>query len=514
MADSGVILSLRGIGKRYPGVVALTDFTAELRAGEVVGLLGENGAGKSTLVKILSGATAPSTGEIVLAGKRVAFASPTDALAAGIATVFQESMLVPNLTVAANILLGREPALGGWFGPLRRAMLRRLAEAAIRRSGFNLDPDQLVSDLTSAGRQLVEFTRALDLAARVVILDEPTSALTAEETASLFVAVRRLAAAGIAVIYITHRLDEVAEICHRVLVLRDGHLVGTLAGNAAQHDLVRMMVGREVAALFPDKTASSTGGPPLLTVRGLRVRRVGPVDLDLGAGEVVGLVGLLGSAQESVGRAIFGAIRPDAGTIALSGRPQRLGDPTAAAAAGMAFLGADRQREGVVPTMTLRGNLSLCSLPRVSTGPLVWAGRERRFTDTLRRDYAIRSYSTAQPMDTLSGGNQQKALLARWLATKPKVLVLEEPTHGIDVGAKEEIYRIIRGLARDGKGIIVVSSDTHEIAGLCDRVIGFNRVGVVGELRGAAVTPEAIVSLTVQHGTAEAEHEVAAADLG
>ncbi|HVY18672.1 MAG TPA: sugar ABC transporter ATP-binding protein [Bauldia sp.] len=506
-----IVLEVRNVGKRYPGVVALDGLSLQLHAGEVIGLLGENGAGKSTLVKMLSGASRPTSGEILLSGRRVSFSSPTDALRAGIATVFQESMLVPNLTVAANLLLGREPIVGGWFGPIRRAKLRERAQAAIDHSGFELHPDQLVGDLTSAGRQLVELTRALDLDARIVILDEPTSALTAEETAGLFAAVRKLTDAGIAVIYITHRLDEVSQICSRVVVLRDGRLAGTLPGNAPQRDIVQLMVGREVTALFGPRTPYARGGAPLLTVKDLKIGKVGPVNFELGAGEVLGLVGLLGAAQESIGRAIFGASTPDAGVIELNGKPQALGTPAAAAAAGFAFLGADRQREGVVPTMSLRGNLSLCSLPAVSSGPFILSRAEKEFTNGLRTEYGIRSYGVSQPMDTLSGGNQQKALLARWLATKPQVIILEEPTHGIDIGAKEEVYRIIRELAKEGKGIIVVSSDAQEIAGLCDRVIGFNRERAVGELTGKDVTPEAIVSLTVQHGTAETEKEPEAA---
>ncbi len=503
MAGGDVVLSLENVSKRYPGVLALSDVSLELHAGEVVGVLGENGAGKSTLVKILSGAITPSAGKIVLTGRPVRFASPTDALQAGIATVFQESMLVPNLTVAENLLLGREPVVGGWFGPLRRRALRHLAAAAIERSGFDLDPDELVADLTRAGRQLVEFTRALDLDARIVILDEPTSALTAEETAGLFTAVRRLTSIGATVIYITHRLDEVAEICDRVLVLRDGHLVGELAGDAAQRDIVTLMVGREVATLFPDKISTTESDRSILTVRDLTLGPIGPISFELKAGEVLGLVGLLGSAQQSVGRAIFGALRPDTGTISLGERPMALGDPSAAAASGMAFLGADRQNEGVIQTMNLAGNLSLCSLDSVSAGPFVRAGEERRFTEALRQSYSIRSYGVAQPMDTLSGGNQQKALLARWLAARPQVIILEEPTHGIDIGAKQEIYKIIRALAGEGKGVIVVSSDTQEIVGLCDRVVGFDRFHAVGELIGEKIDAEAIIALTVQHGTSE-----------
>ena len=360
-----------------------------------------------------------------------------------------------------------------------------------------------MADLTSAGRQLVEFTRALNIAARVVLLDEPTSALTAEETAGMFAAVRRFTAAGIAVVYITHRLDEVAQICDRALVLRDGRLVGELPGSAAQEEIVRMMVGRDVGMLFPAKPTPASERRPVLTVSNLRARSVGPVDLELGAGEVLGLVGLLGSAQESVGRAIFGAIRPETGSVVLDGRAVPAADPSAAAAMGMAFLGADRQHEGVVPTMSVKGNVTLCSLPRVSSGPLVHSGKERRLAEALRERYAIRCYGVDQPMDTLSGGNQQKALLARWLAVEPRAVILEEPTHGIDIGAKEEVYRIIRRLAQEGRGIVIVSSDAHEMAGLCDRVIGFDRVKAVGELRGQEVTTEAIVALTIQHGTAE-----------
>jgi ABC-type sugar transport system ATPase subunit len=503
VADRDPVLALRNISKRYPGVMALRDLSLELRAGQVVGLLGENGAGKSTLVKILSGATAPTAGEMAMGGRPVSFSSPTDALRAGIATVFQEGSLVPNLTVAANLLLGREPVSGGWFGPIRRQRLRELAEAAIEQSGFVLNPDDLVADLTSAGRQLVELTRALSLAARVVVLDEPTSALTAEETAGLFAAVRRLTAANIAVVYITHRLDEVAQICDRLLVLRDGLLVGELPGGAAQRDIVRMMVGRDVATLFPLKSGSAASHRPILKVEAVQIGSIGLIDIELGAGEVLGLVGLLGSAQESIGRAIFGAIRPDAGAILLDGCAVPVARPSAAAALGMAFLGADRQREGVIPTMSLKGNLSLCSLPMVSTGPFVRSGEEQRVAEALRERYSIRCYGVNQPMDTLSGGNQQKALLARWLAAEPQVVVLEEPTHGIDIGAKQEVYRLIRGLAEDGKGIIIVSSDAHEIAGLCDRVIGFDRERAVGELVGQEITPEAIIALTVQHGTIE-----------
>jgi ribose transport system ATP-binding protein len=381
--------------------------------------------------------------------------------------------------------------------------LRELAEEAIEQSGFVLNPDDLVADLTSAGRQLVELTRALSLAARVVVLDEPTSALTAEETAGLFGAVRRLTAADIAVVYITHRLDEVTQICDRLLVLRDGLLVGELPGRAAQRDIVRMMVGRDVATLFPLKSGRAASHQPILKVEAVQIGSIGPIDIELGAGEVLGLVGLLGSAQESIGRAIFGAIQPDAGAILLDGCAVPVARPSAAAAMGMAFLGADRQREGVIPTMSLKGNLSLCSLPIISTGPFVRSGEERRVAEALRDRYSIRCYGVNQPMDTLSGGNQQKALLARWLAAKPQVVVLEEPTHGIDIGAKQEVYRLIRGLAQDGKGIIIVSSDAHEIAGLCDRVIGFDRERAVGELVGQEITPEAIIALTVQHGTIE-----------
>jgi ABC-type sugar transport system ATPase subunit len=503
VADRDPVLALRNVSKRYPGVMALRDVSLELRAGQIVGLLGENGAGKSTLVKILSGATPPTAGEMVMGGRPISFSSPTDALRAGIATVFQEGTLVPNLTVAANLLLGREPVFGGWFGPIRRRRLRELAEEAIEQSGFVLNPDDLVADLTSAGRQLVELTRALSLAARVVVLDEPTSALTAEETAGLFGAVRRLTAADIAVVYITHRLDEVAQICDRLLVLRDGLLVGELPGRAAQRDIVRMMVGRDVATLFPLKSGRAASHQPILKVEAVQIGPIGPIDVELGAGEVLGLVGLLGSAQEAIGRAIFGAIRPDAGAILLDGCAVPVARPSAAAAMGMAFLGADRQREGVIPTMSLKGNLSLCSLPMVSTGPFVRSGEERRVAEALRDRYSIRCYGVNQPMDTLSGGNQQKALLARWLAAKPQVVVLEEPTHGIDIGAKQEVYRLIRGLAQDGKGIIIVSSDAHELAGLCDRVIGFDRERAVGELVGQEITLEAIIALTVQHGTIE-----------
>ncbi len=505
-AQRHVVLALHDVSKRYPGVLALVGISLKLHAGEVVGLLGENGAGKSTLVKLLSGATRPTSGEVVLGGMPVRFSSPADALAAGIAAVSQESMLVPNLTIAANLLLGREPVSGGWFGPIARRRFGELAASALQHADFSLNPDDLVADLTQAGRQLVEITRALSLGARIVILDEPTAPLSSEEAIGLFAAIRRLTREGIAVIFITHRLDEVAQICDRVLVLRDGHLVGTFPGDAPQRDVVSLMVGREVGALFPPKDARTGGRTPALQVGSLCIGPIGPVDLELRTGEVLGLVGLLGAAQQSIGRAIFGAIRPDRGSIILAGRPLALGNPTASAEAGLAFLGSDRQREGVVPTMSLKSNLSLCSLAKISIGPLLRPRREQRLANGLRDQYGIRSYGVDQPMATLSGGNQQKALLARWLATDPQVMILEEPTHGIDIGAKQEVYRIIRELADKRKSVIVVSSDAQETAGLCDRVIGFDRHGAVGELSGQSIDPAAIVALTIQHRTAEHEH--------
>ena len=501
------LLELRGISKRYPGVMALDDVSLSVRRGEVLGLIGENGAGKSTLMKVLGGVVAPTAGTI-----RVGGAPPRPALtvaeatAAGIAFVHQELNLFENLDVAANVLLGREPLAGGPLRLVRRRRQHALVEPLLRRLGADFDSRAAVARLSLAQRQLVEIAKALSLDARVVVMDEPTSSLTLSETDRLLQVVAELRAAGVGVIYISHRLGEVRRCADRVVCLRDGRLAGELAqGEIEQAAMIRLMIGRDLKSLHipgaapPGADAFVADGVVTAAFPGRRV------NLALRRGEILGLAGLVGSGRTSLARALFGADPILAGEMRLHGRPVRVRSPREAIAQGLYLAPEDRKREGLVLPMAITENVSLASLRRYAPLMLVSRRAEGEAAQGQRASLGIRAPSCAVAAATLSGGNQQKVVLAKWLSMAPRMVVFDEPTRGIDVGAKGEIYRLMRGLADRGVAVLMISSDMEEVIGVSDRIAVMHEGEVAGVLERAQFSEDNVLRLAIGHAAPPAE---------
>jgi ABC-type sugar transport system ATPase subunit len=438
--------------------------------GEVHALLGENGAGKSTLMKVVAGSVTPDAGRMTVDGDPVPLGSLAGAKASGVALVYQDLSLVPQLTVGENVLLGRWPTTR--WGTVAWEELHATARRHLGRIGLNVDPRRRVDELGMAERQLVEIAKALSGDVRVLLLDEPTSALSDPEARRLFGIVRDLTSSGVAVVYVSHQLPEVLEIADRISVLRDGQLVGTVrASDVDEARLARMMVGRAVGggAAAPAPVAGN-GAPLAIRASGLaRPPRLKPVDLELRAGEVVAVFGLVGSGRTRLARTLFGLEPATAGILEVAGRPVRIASPADAIALGIGYLGEDRAA-GIVPRMTLAENITLASLPRMGRGWLLAGGQERQLARRFADELDIRA-SLDRPAETLSGGNQQKLVLARWLCSRARVLVLDDPTRGIDVGAKEEVFRLVRRLAGDGAAILYLTSETREARTLADRVL-------------------------------------------
>jgi ribose transport system ATP-binding protein len=432
--------------------------------------LGENGAGKSTLMKVVAGSVTPDAGRMTVDGNPVPLGSLAAAKASGVALVYQDLSLVPQLTVGENVLLGRWPTTR--WGTVAWEELHATARRHLGRIGLNVDPRRRVDELGMAERQLVEIAKALSGDVRVLLLDEPTSALSDPEARRLFGIIRDLTSSGVAVVYVSHQLPEVLEIADRISVLRDGQLVGTVrASDVDEARLARMMVGRAVGggAAAPAPVAGN-GGPLAIRASGLaRPPRLKPVDLELRAGEVVAVFGLVGSGRTRLARTLFGLEPATDGTLEVAGRPVRIASPADAIALGIGYLGEDRAA-GIVPRMTLAENITLASLPRLGRGWLLAGGQERQLARRFADELDIRA-SLDRPAETLSGGNQQKLVLARWLCSNARVLVLDDPTRGIDVGAKEEVFRLVRRLAGDGAAILYLTSETREARTLADRVL-------------------------------------------
>ncbi len=493
-------LEMRGISKTFPGVKALNGVHLKAWGGEVLALMGENGAGKSTLMKILSGAyQADPGGELLIDGKPVSVADPIAAKRLGIAIIYQELALAPNLTVAENIYLGTEPSRGGRVD--RRAM-RAGCQSVLDRLGTPFSPDTLVGTLSIAEQQLVEIARALHAKSKILVLDEPTTALSSRETDRLFALVRQLRTEGIALIYISHRMAEVYELADRVTVLRDGGYVGTLTREQLSAEaLVKMMVGRDLSSFYT-KTHDPHGsrGPVLLEVRGITDggRRVRPCSLQLHQGEVLGIAGLVGSGRTELARLIYGADRKTAGEVILAGRTVPIAAPEHALDAGLAYLTEDRKTLGLFLDLSCATNINLGVIARdARMGGILDRAAWRRRASAAFAALGVRAASTEVSVGSLSGGNQQKILLSRWLETGPKVLILDEPTRGVDIGAKSEIYRIIDELARRDIGVIVISSELPEIIGICDRVLVMREGRIAGEVGGpggAPITQENIMA--------------------
>jgi ABC-type sugar transport system ATPase subunit len=488
-----VVLSLEHISKSFPGVKALDDVRFDVQAGEVHALLGENGAGKSTLIKIVSGLYRPDAGAMRLDGEEVRFAGPHDAQAAGIATIFQELLLFPELSVAENIFMGHAPR--NRLGALGWTAMRAKAEDLLASLDIHdLDVTRIVGALSVGNRQRVEIAKALSQNARILIMDEPTAALTEADVLRLFGIVRRLRERGVGVVYISHRLEEVFVLADRVTVLRDGAYVGTRQVAETSADaLITMMVGRTIDNLFPKLAAKI--GAPVLEVRGLRGEPLfRDVSLELRAGEIVGLAGLVGSGRSELAQAIFGIKPADSGTILVAGRPTRIDDPSEAKRLGIAYVPEDRGTQGLIRPMRLRENISLAVLRQIARGPFIDRAAETALARRSMRQLNIRASGPEQVVEKLSGGNQQKVVLSKWLAMAPRVLIMDEPTRGIDVGAKAEIHRLMSGLAQDGLAVLMISSELPEVMGMSDRILVMREGTIVAEFARGAASQEAIAA--------------------
>jgi len=492
-----MLLEAEAIRKSFAGVHALRGVSFDLRPGEVHALVGENGAGKSTLVKIIAGAQAADGGSLRLGGAAVAHNTPAVARARGVAVVYQQPSLFPHLTVAENIALSLDAA-----GPWRRVDWQASTARArdlLARAGAEIDPRRQVSSLSMPEQQLVEIAKAIGARARVLILDEPTASLGAREVESLFGVIEAFRSEGAGVIYISHRLEEVLRIAGRVTVLRDGQNVATLdRGEFTSAGLIRLMVGREVSAIFPKGGAAP--GELVLETRGLGSRAAGihDVSISVRAGEILGLAGLGGSGRTEFAETLFGLTPPDAGEILLRGQPVRIGSPADAVHPHrIAYLPEDRCRHGVVLEMPITANMTLAALGSVSRHGLLDSAVERRLTCGFVERLRVKTGSIFAPTGSLSGGNQQKVALARWLAIRPTVLVLDEPTQGVDVGSKSEIHALMTELAQEGVAMIMISSDMPEILGMSDRIAVMHAGTVAGTLSRAEATQERILSLAL-----------------
>jgi len=504
------LLRMSGIAKAFPGVQALSDVSLDLRAGEVLALLGENGAGKSTLIRVLGGAHQPDAGTIAIDGQAVRISSPLDARRAGISVIYQEFNLVPALSVRENIFLGHEP---GRLSLIPRGKERQRAAELLARIGSDISPDALVRNLTVAQQQVVEIAKSLASQSRIIVMDEPTAALSPREVDGLFRMIRELTAQGLGIIYVSHRLSEIFEIAQRVTVLRDGRHVATQPiEELTRESLIELMVGRQLDQEFPGRAGStrqtSSTPTPLISPSpstGLRVTNltrgtaVRNVSLEVRRGEIVALTGLVGAGRTEVARLIFGADRRDSGTIELDGRPLTIHSPRDAIACGICLLTEDRKRQGLILNHSIQENFGLPNLRKFAR--LGWLSQRRERAALLAHgaQLRLRMASPRQPASSLSGGNQQKVVLAKWLERNAEVLIFDEPTRGIDVGARYEIYLLMNQLAEQGKAILMISSELPEVLGMADRILVMHEGRVTGELPDArSATQEQIMDLAVR----------------
>jgi ribose transport system ATP-binding protein len=500
------LLEMRGISKTFGATRALSDVSIAVSAGETHALMGENGAGKSTLMKILSGAYTPDAGgEILLSGKAIVTGDPIASRSSGIAVIYQELSLAPNLTVAQNIFLGIEPRRMGIAD--RRAILER-SKPILQRLGASFSATDQVSALSLGERQMVEIARALAVDARIIVMDEPTTSLTSRETERLFEVIAALKKQGIAIIYISHRMEEIYRLADRVSVLRDGRFVGTLEkAELSAERLISMMVGRDLSSFYKKEHSGSRRGDLAMSVRDMSDgRRVAGCSFDTYAGEVLGMAGLVGSGRTELARLIYGADARLSGTVEVGGKPVSIGSPLEALDVGIAYLTEDRKGLGLFLDMSIEQNINMAVIAKdARLGGLLNFAKARERADAAVSNLSIRTPSISVNVGSLSGGNQQKALIAKILAGNPRIVILDEPTRGVDVGAKSEIYRIVDELAASGMAVIVISSDLPEIIGISDRVLVMREGRIAGELgssSAAQISQEAIMALST--GTSEA----------
>jgi ribose transport system ATP-binding protein len=499
---------MEGVSKRYGGVDALRDADLSVEVGRIHAILGENGAGKSTLIKVMAGVVQPDEGRMVLDGQAISLPSPAAASRSGIACVFQELSLLPDLSVADNIAIRNPPKR---FGLIDRRVQRRVAEEALARAGGeDIHPLAPVKDLPLSRRQIVEIAKALARKPRILILDEATSALTAADVTRIYEVLKRLRSEGLALLYISHRMHEITELADECTVFRNGRNVATFpAGTKSDDEVVALMIGREYKHVFPAKPAALPGArQPVLEARGLSwAHRLKDVSLNLGAGEIVGLGGLDGQGQRELLLALFGVLRGVSGEVLIDGDPVAVTSPTRAKSAGvgMALIPEDRKTEGLMLPMSVRDNLSFAALGRFSRLGVVNRQAERDATDSMIRLLAIRTSGTDMPVASLSGGNQQKVLVAKWLMINPRIILLNDPTRGIDVGTKQEIYQLMRKLADSGAAILFYSTDYAELVGCCDRVLVLYDGGVKRVLVGSEITERALIGTALNMAPDAAE---------
>jgi rhamnose transport system ATP-binding protein len=498
-----VLLKLSGVTKSFGAVRALKGVSFELHPGEVHALLGENGAGKSTLIKVITGAHTPDGGLLEVGGKAVEKLTPERARALGVACIYQQPALFPELSVSENVGLRLEKP--GAFQRVDWNARRRNAAALLKRIGAAIDPDAAVKSLSMPEQQLVEIACALGSGARTVIMDEPTASLTRSEQELLFGVVRELSASGAGVIYISHRLEEIFALADRVTVLRDGESIATRPVRDAdgqmqlsEEELIRLMVGRQVAAIYPPREGTPGATVLQLDSVGCAASGVSGISLSVRAGEILGLAGLVGAGRTELARILFGLTPADSGRIRIEGHEVRIASPRQALELGVAYVPEDRRRHGVILQMAIAENMTMAVHPRLFPGGVLRFGAERALALEYMESLGIKAYGPEAPGGSLSGGNQQKVALARWLATKPRLLILDEPTQGVDVGAKSEIHRIIRSLAAEGLAVLMISSDLPEILGMSDRIAVLRGGRLVQTLAGAEASADAVMAAALR----------------
>jgi inositol transport system ATP-binding protein len=496
---SEYVLRMTKISKRFPGVHALDEVQLDVRKGTVHALMGENGAGKSTLMKCLIGIYAPDSGTIELNGKQLTIASTHHALSLGISMIHQELSPIPHMTVAENIFLGREPTT--WYGLVDMAELNRRTKELLERLGIRVAPEKKMVELSIANIQLVEIAKAISYESSLIIMDEPTSAITEAEVANLHNIIRSLRERGVSVVYITHKMDEVFRVCDEVTVLRDGRYVDTSAIDALSHDLlIRKMVGRALTDMFHKEQTPI--GEPILEVRNYSGKRFRDVSFQVRRGEILGVAGLMGAGRTELLETVFGVHKKTSGEIFLHGKKIEIRQPSDSIRHGLALLTEDRKLSGLYLNATVRDNISIANLLRYLVGPFVRFKKVAADCERMRQALRIKTPSLMQRVRNLSGGNQQKVVISRWLLTEPEVLILDEPTRGIDVGAKAEIYRLMVDLAKSGKAIIMISSELPEILGMSDRIMIMHEGDKVGELVRGSATQERILEMATGLNTA------------
>lgn len=492
-----MLLRADKIAKAYSGVQALRDASFELEPGEVHALVGENGAGKSTFIKIITGAVTPDSGELMVNGDLVRENSPAISKTLGIAAIYQQPALFPELTVAENIAIGLERKV---FGFVNWNARRRAAKELLARVGAKIDPETPAGELSMPQQQLVEIARALGANAKILIFDEPTASLSEEDTQNLFRVIRELRSQGVGMIYISHRLEELPVIADRVTVLRDGLTIGTkVMAEVSSEELIKLMVGRELSAVFPKRVVEI--GEVIFELKDLGSRAVGikNINLSVRAGEIVGVAGLIGAGRTELAKAIFGIVESDTGQILLRGKPMRFGHPSEAIDVGIAYLPEDRRKHGVVLDFSISANITLASLKKLSGIKGMNFGKENEIAADYTRRLGVKTPGIHNAVSTLSGGNQQKVALSRWLMTKPSVLILDEPTQGIDVGAKSEIHSLMMEIAQQGVAILMISSELPEILGMSDRIAVMHGGTIVKIFDREEATQDKILSVALGH---------------